>query len=580
MTTNNRRIAQLLEELADGLEILGENPFRVNAYRKAARVLRDLPKDVAEIYREEGVPGLQRIPGIGEGIAAKILQYLQTGEIPKHREVMEKIPPGLLDLLDIPGMGPRTVHLLWKELGVVDLESLRGVLERGQVERLPGMGPRKVENLRKGLELLQRLRDRIPLGQVYPLVMRLVEALREHPGVQAISPAGSFRRMKESVGDVDILVASPKGREVVEAFVHLPGVTRVLAAGETKGSVIVEDFQVDLRVVPPESWGAALQYFTGSKDHNVHLRGLARERGLKISEYGVFRGTQRIAGKEEAEVYAALGMVWIPPELREDRGEIERALSGALPRLIGYDEIQGDLHVHSRYSDGHSSLEEILQEARRLGYAYVAVCDHSQSVRYARGLDPERLRKKAEEIRRLNAREGDVVLLLGAEVDILPDGRLDYPDEVLAELDYVVASVHQWRREEDVTPRILKAMENPYVHAIAHPTGRLLGSREGYRVDLEAVARKAASLGVALEINAHAQRMDLNDGAIWTVRDTGVEFVLGTDAHHHAQMWMMRLGVGQARRGWLSPDRVWNTLSLEALREKLQRRRRGVPAGG
>lgn len=573
MTTHNRKIAHLLEELADGLEILGENPFRVNAYRKAARILRDLPRDVFEIYNEEGLKGLQQIPGIGERIASKIHQYIEKGEIQKHREVMEQIPHGLLELLDIPGMGPRTVHLLWKELGVTDLDSLKEALNSGKVERLPGMGAKKVENIRHGIQLLQRLRGRIPLGQVYPLVMQIVETLRDHPDVLAISPAGSFRRMKESVGDIDILVASSQGKDVVDAFVHLPDVSRVLASGETKGSVILGDVQVDLRVVSPDAWGAALQYFTGSKDHNVHLRHLARGKGLKISEYGVFRQNTKIAGKTEEEVYETLGMVWIPPELREDRGEIDLALHHTLPPLVGDEAIQGDLHVHSSYSDGNSSLEEIADQAKKLGYAYVAVCDHSQSVKYARGLDPERLRQKAEEIHQLNAHLEGVTLLLGAEVDILPDGKLDYPDSVLAQLDYVVAAVHQWRKDEDVTPRILKVMDNPYVHAIAHPTGRLIGSREGYQVDLEQVARKAASKGIALEINAHAERMDLNDESIWAVRDTGVDFVLGTDAHHHAQMWMMRLGVGQARRGWLPPERIWNTLPLEDLREKLQSRR-------
>jgi len=571
--TTNRKIAHLLEELADALEILGENPFKVNAYRKAARVLQDLPEDVGEIYAQEGLAGLEKIPGIGQRIASKIAQYLSEGKIRKHEEVMAQIPPGLLDLLDIPGLGPRTVHLLWKELGVVDLETLKQVLDSGKVEQLPGMGPKKVQNIRKGIELLSHLQERIPLGLVYPLVMRVVDALKDHPGVLQISPAGSFRRMKESVGDVDLLVASTRGREVVEGFTSLPAVERVLAAGDTKGSVILEGFQIDLRVVPPDSWGAALQYFTGSKDHNVHLRGLARERGLKISEYGVFRGMERIGGATEEEVYQALGMPWIPPELRENRGEIEAALENRLPRLVGYDEIRGDLHVHSRYSDGNSTLEEIAEEARRLGYAYVAVCDHSQSVKYARGLEIDRLEQKIREIQALNARLEGIRLLAGTEVDILPDGRLDYPDEVLARLDYVVASIHQWRKDEDVTPRILKALENPYVHAIAHPTGRLVAGREGYRVDLEKVAQKAAEVGVALEINAHAERMDLNDVAILQVKDTGVAFVLGTDAHHHGQMWMMRLGVGQARRAWLPPERIWNTLPYEQLIGVLRKRR-------
>ncbi len=575
MKRNNAQIARLLEELADALEILGENPFRVNAYRKAVRVLQDLPEDVADILEREGEKGIQAIPGVGSGIAKKIIEYLKTGRIKKHDEVLARVPSGLLPLLNIQGLGPRTVHLAWRELGVTNLEALKRVIQDGSLAQLPGMGPKKVANILKGIELMERTGKRIPLGEAIPLVESILEALRQEAPVDQLSPAGSFRRMKETVGDLDILATSPEPTRLIQAFVHLPGVTRVLAAGETKGSAIFEDrYQVDLRVVDAAAYGAALQYFTGSRDHNVHLRGIARERGLKISEYGVFEGDHRMAGETEESVYRVLNMLWIPPELREDRGEIEAAQEGQLPDLVTLQQIRGDLHVHSRYSDGHSSLEEIAQEARRRGYAYVAVCDHSVSARYARGLDIDRLWKKLEEIRRLNTRLKDITLLAGAEVDILPDGSLDYPDDVLAELDYVVASIHQWRKEEDLTERILRAMDNPYVHAIAHPTGRLLSGREPYTVDLNAVAEKAAQTGVWLEINAHAERLDLNDTRILQVRRAGVRFVLGTDAHHAQQMWMMRLGVGMARRGWVRPEEIINTRSLPELRTLLQERRK------
>ncbi len=575
MKRNNAQIARLLNELADALEIPAENPFRVNAYRKAVRVLQDLPEDVSDLLAREGEKGILEIPGVGSGIAKKIVEYLQTGRIRKHDEVMARVPSGLLPLLNIQGLGPRTIHLAWKELGVTGLEDLKRVIENGELARLPGLGPKKVANILKGIESLERTGKRIPIGEAIPLVESILEALRQEAPVDQLSPAGSFRRMKETVGDLDILATSSDPARLIQTFVHLPGVTRILAAGETKGSAIFEDrYQVDLRVVDNSSYGAALQYFTGSRDHNVHLRGIARERGLKISEYGVFRGEQRVAGETEESVYSALDMLWIPPELREDRGEIEAAQEGRLPSLLELSQIKGDLHVHSRYSDGHSTLEEIAEEARRLGYAYVAVCDHSRTARYARGLEIDRLKKKLEEIRALNERLEDVTLLAGAEVDILPDGSLDYPDEILAELDYVVASIHQWRKKEDLTERILRAMDNPYIHAIAHPTGRLLTGRDPYPVDLDAVAEKAAQTGVWLEINAHAERLDLNDPHILQVRRRGVRFVLGTDAHHAQQMWMMRLGVGMARRGWLPPEEVINTCPLPELRQRLQERRK------
>ena len=575
MTQNNRKIAQMFEEIADALEILGDNPYRVQAYRRAARVLRDLDRDVEEILRTEGPVGLERIPGIGERMTAKIIEYLREGKMSRYEEVMAKVPRGLLELMKIPGLGPRTIYMAWKQLGVTTLEELIQAIEEGKLQRLPGMGPRKVENILKGIEIYRRMSGRIPLGYAYPLIQQIVEVLAQHPEVEQISPAGSFRRMKETVGDLDLLATGKEGGKIVQAFVSLPQVTRVLAAGDTKGSAIFEDkYQVDLRVVPSDAYGAALQYFTGSKEHNIHLRAIARERAMKISEYGVFRGDKRIAGKTEEEVYAALDMDWIPPELREDRGEIEAAMQHRLPDLVAYEAIRGDLHVHSRYSDGHSSLKEIMEEAARLGYAYVAVTDHSVSLKVAHGLDAEQVAKKLREIQQLNQQSENVRLLAGAEVEILPDGSLDYPDEILAQLDYVIVAVHQWRRDEEVTQRVLRAMENPYVHAIAHPTGRLLTGRPVYRIDLDAVAQRAAALGVALEINGHAERLDLNDVHILRVKKYGVKFVLGTDAHHHSQMWMMRLAVGQARRGWCAPEHIINTRSYHELTKFLTQRRK------
>ncbi len=556
----------MFDRMADALEFLDENRFKVIAYRKAARVLEDYPEDIEEVYRRGGVKALKAIPGIGERIAQKIAEYLETGHMHKYEEVMSMVPQELLTLLDVQGIGPRTLRLAYDKLGVRTVEDFKRVLEDGSLARLPGMGPKKIENIKKGLELYERMRDRIPIGLAFPLVNEIIEAMGKLDEVNRISACGSFRRMKETVGDLDILTTGTDGRKIIDYFVHLPGVTRVLASGDTKGSAIFHDrYQVDLRVVPEESYGAALQYFTGSKQHNVHIRTIAKAMGLKISEYGVFKGDEMIAGKDEAEVYKAVGLPWIPPELREDWGEIEAAAAGKLPLLVELKDIKGDLHVHSRYSDGTATLEEIAERARELGYEYIAVCDHSVSAKYAHGLEIDRLKEKIERIRELNKSLDGVKLLAGTEVDILSDGSLDYPDEVLEQLDFVVASVHTWRKDEDVTERILRAMENPYVHVIGHPTGRLISQREGYQVDIDRIIEKAAETGTALEINAYYDRLDLRDVNVRKANEAGVKLSIGTDAHNIGQLWMMVLGVGTARRGWSTPQSIINTMSYDEL---------------
>ncbi len=563
---NNKVLAELFSKMADALDFLGENPFKIGAYRKASRVLEDYPTEVEEIYRDGGVGALVKIPGIGERIAKKIAEYIETGRIRKYDEVISQVPQDLLGLMDVQGIGPKTLKLAYDQLGVRSVEDFKRVLSDGSLAKLPGMGQKKVENIKKGLELYEKMSERIPLGLAYPLVQEVIGEMEKFPAVRSISACGSFRRMKETVGDIDILCTGSDGRGIIDRFVHLPGITRVLAAGETKGSVIFRDrYQVDLRVVPKESYGAALQYFTGSKQHNIHLRTIAKGLGLKISEYGVFRGEDRIGGEEEEDVYRALGLCWVPPELREDLGEVEAAAAGRLPQLVEYGEVKGDLHVHSRYSDGTGTLEQLLQEASQRGWQYIAVCDHSQGARYARGLDVERLMEKVERIRELNRSSRGAKLLAGTEVDILPDGSLDYPDEVLQELDLVIAAIHSWRKEEDVTERILRAMENPYVHVIAHPTGRLISTREGYRVDVERLIEQAAKTGTALEINAYYDRLDLNDLYVRRARDQGVKLAIGTDAHNLGQLWMIDLGVGVARRGWCEPQDLLNSLDYEEL---------------
>ena len=562
----NKTLAELFSKLADALDFLGENPFKVGAYRKASRVLEDYPADVEEVYRKGGVEALVKIPGIGERIAKKIAEFLETGRMRKYEEVISQVPEDLLRLMEVQGIGPKTLKLAYEALGVRSVEDFKRVLEDGSLAKLPGMGAKKVENIKRGLELYEKMSERIPLGLAYPLVREVIAEMEKVPAVRSISACGSFRRMKETVGDLDILCTGSDGRGIVDHFVHLSGVTRVLAAGETKGSVIFHDrYQVDLRVVPKESYGAALQYFTGSKQHNIHLRTIAKGLGLKISEYGVFRGSERVGGEEEEDVYRALGLPWIPPELREDWGEVEAAQGGKLPRLVGYDEVKGDLHVHSRYSDGTATLEELLEEAKRRGWQYIAVCDHSQGAKYAKGLSIERLMEKVKRIRELNKASQGPKLLAGTEVDILSDGSLDYPDEVLEQLDLVVAAIHSWRKDEDVTPRILKAMEHPHVHIIAHPTGRLISTREGYRVDVDRLIEKAAETRTALEINAYYDRLDLNDLNTRKARDMGVKLAIGTDAHNLGQLWMIDLGVGVARRGWCEPEDLLNTMDYEEL---------------
>jgi DNA polymerase (family 10) len=567
----NKVLAKKFEELANALDFLGENPFKVRAYMKVARVLEELPEDVTEIYKTQGFEGLERIPGIGEGIAKKIVEFIEKGTFEKYEEVMSKVPADLLKLMDVPGVGPRTLKLIYDKFKVTTMDEFIKILDDPRILTLPGMGEKKIENIKRGLELYLSMQERIPLGIAVNIVEDIIEYMKESKKVELISGCGSYRRMKETVGDIDILVVGEDGAKLIEHFTKFPSVTDVLASGDTKGSVIVEGkYQVDMRVVGRESWGAALQYFTGSKNHNIKLRTIAKAKGLKISEYGVFREEKLIAGAEEEDVYKSLGLPWIPPELREDQGEIEAAMSGNLPVLLGYNELKGDLHVHSNYSDGTSSLEELAEFARKMGYQYLGICDHSRSAKYAGGLEIDELRERNREIDRINKAFKDFVFLKGAEVDILSDGQLDYPDEVLRELDFVVASIHIWKKNEDATQRIIKAMENPYVTIIGHPTGRLIGQREGYHVDIDTIIDKAVETKTFLEMNAYYERLDFNDVNARKAKEKGALLVINTDAHHVGQLPMIRLGIGQARRAWLAPQDVVNTRNLSEVVELLK----------
>ncbi len=559
----NKELAVIFFRIGDALEIKGETGFKVIAYRKASRILEDLTEDIEDISKEKK---LQEIPGIGSGIAKKIEEYLNTGHMKKFDEALSDIPEGLLELLNIQNLGGKTVHLAYRELGVKNIEDLKRVIENGSLARLSGLGEKKVENIKKGIKIYEHAQERINIFEAANIVEEVIDYLKEAPHIGRISSAGSLRRMKETVGDIDILTTGKDGAKIIDYFTQFPLVTQILARGKTKGSVMISaekgERQVDLRIVDESEYGSALQYFTGSKAHNIKLRSLAKDMGLKISEYGVFRGEKRIAGFNEEEVYRALNLAFIPPELREDRGEIELALKNNLPRIVESNDIKGDLHVHSQYSDGSLSIEEIAASAKGLGYKYIAVCDHSQSVKYANGLSPERLRTQIDEIDRINRHLRGIKILKGTEVDILKDGRLDFSDEILKDLDIVVAAVHSGFKR-NVTERMLKAMENPYVTIIAHPSGRLISGREGYDVDLEKVIEGAQKLGIVLELNSYYDRLDLNEFYLKKAKDKNIMISLGTDTHHAGGLEMMRFGVGIARRAWLEKKDIINCLSYE-----------------
>ncbi len=567
----NQEIADIFGRLADILEIRGEEFFRVNTYRKVARIIEDLSADVADLVESGEILDIR---GIGKGTVAGIEEYLETGGMRRYEEARKSIPKGLAELLSVPGLGPKTIGLLWREFDVKSIKSLKRTLRGKKILELPGMGPKKVENIEAGIRVYESRSGRLTLGTVLPAALATVAELRVATGIDEIEVAGSIRRWRETIGDIDILALSSKPAPVIKAFTELPRVVEVLAAGTTKASVRVSDgLQMDLRVVPPSVYGAALMYFTGSQAHNVRLRGLAQSKGLKLSEYGLFKGERRIAGRTEEGVQKKLGLEFIAPELREDRGEVEAALTGELPGLVELGDIRGDLHVHSNYSDGHSTIEEVARAAKARGYMYVSINDHSRSLGVAHGLTIERLLEQEEEIARVNQRVKGITVLSGTEVDILSDGSLDFPDDCLERLDVVVASIHSGfqQSEDKITGRILSAIRNPHVDIIGHPTGRLLGTRPAYDVDLEVVMAAAADTGTALEINAYHERLDLNDINARRAVEMGVRVAISTDSHHVDQMWAMELGVRTARRGWLTSANILNALTTKALLKVLSR---------
>lgn len=557
----NKELARLFDRIADALEFKGEMVFRILAYRKAARVLDDLVEDVEVLHR---AGKLDELPGIGAGIAKKIIEYLETGKMRKYTEVTKGIPDSLLNMLDIQNLGPKTLALANKMLKVKTLADLKKVIASGKLAQLPQMGQKKVENIKKGIELYEKGHERLSIAVAEGVASDVIAYLKEKTNAKDISPAGSLRRWKETIGDVDILATGKNGAKIVKLFTKYPKAERILAAGETKGSIMVQGgVQVDLRIVPPVSYGAALQYFTGSKSHNVRCRNIARTKGMKLSEYGLFKGKKMIAGKSEEEVYDMLGLQYVPPELREDRGEIEVAFKKRLPALIAFKDVRGDLQMHSNYSDSAASIAQLADFAESLKYEYILITDHSRSARYAHGLEVDRLHKQWKEIDKIN-KKSKVRVLKGIEVDILRDGKLDYPDKILKQFELVVASIHQGFKK-NVTERICAAMDNQYVDIIGHPTGRLISSREGYVVDLHEVMEKAAATGTWLELNSYWDRLDLNDVNLRVAKDMGIRISIGTDAHDTKGLLWMKFGVATARRGWLQKKDVVNTYRLKKL---------------
>ncbi|HSM03612.1 MAG TPA: DNA polymerase/3'-5' exonuclease PolX [Longimicrobiales bacterium] len=583
----NLDVARTLAEVADLLEIQGANPFRVRAYRGAVRTVQGLTRPLTRMV-EEG-EDLTALQGVGKQVDAHIRELLQTGQLTVLDEITETVPRTLVELTRLDGVGPKKAKKLWEELGVESVAMLEAEIGKGTVAGLAGFGEKSVSKIARAIEDFHKQSERFLRAEVEQLIRGLVAHVEEAPGVTRLEVAGSYRRRRETVGDVDLLArCDGDGTPVVEHFTGFPGAVRVEAAGSTKGNIVLPSgLSVDLRVIPSRSYGAALHYFTGSKEHNVRVRTLGVKRGLRINEWGVFRipegvdaeslgkeDGERVGGETEEEVFAALDLPWIPPELREDRGEIDAAREGQLPRLVAVDDVRGDLHMHSTWTDGTASIREMAEACRDRGYAYMAITDHSKAVTMVGGLTPEKLRAQWEEIGAVQEEMGDSIRIFrGQEVDILKDGDLDQPGEILEELDLVVASVHSFMDQDGatMTRRVLRAVTSGHVDILGHPTGRLLNRREPYDLDVEAVLEAALAYDVAVEINANPRRLDLNDHYVRRARDMGVRVVVNTDAHSVQGLDVLRYGLDQARRGWLEPGNVLNCGSAEEIEAWLSR---------
>jgi DNA polymerase (family 10) len=570
----NKSIADIFTEIADILDIQGENPFRVRSYRNAARTIADMGQSVQALVKagEE----LEEIPGIGKSLQQKIEEIVSTGRCRFLEELRAKVPAGLTELLKLEGLGPKKVKLLYDELGVDSVDRLEKAAQAGRLRDLAGMGVKTEEKVLKSVEQYRAGMGRFKLSVGFTYAQALLDYLKDVPGVKRLDPAGSFRRRRETIGDLDILAICSKGCKVMDRFVKYGDVAEVISKGETKSSVRLKcGLQVDVRVLDEESYGAALHYFTGSKAHNVAIRERAKESGLKVSEYGVFRARdeKRLSGAEEEDVFKAVGLPFIPPELREDRGEIQAAERKELPRLIDLTDIRGDLQMHTFATDGKNSIAEMAQKAKEMGYAYIAITDHSKAVRVAGGLDEKGLAKHLQQIEKVGGQISGLRILKGVEVDILADGSLDLRDDILKECDVVLGSVHsRFNMEEgEMTRRIIKAIHNPHVGILAHPTGRLILEREAYKVNLKEVFQAAIDHGVVLEINAYPDRLDLRDVDARMAKEMGAKLAISTDAHSTVQLELMKFGVFTARRGWVEAKDVINTLPLPALLKILRK---------
>ena len=570
----NNEVAKVFQDIADLLELKGENVFKIRAYQKAARAIEYHPREL-RVMIDEG-EDLQSIPGVGEAIAKKAAELITTGELGYYENLKAEFPQGITNLLAIPGIGPKTANKLSNELGITSVDELERAIHAGRVARIFRLGEKTADNILHQIQALRRKDQRIPIGEALPIVEEIIGTLRPIQGVRNLTAAGSLRRFLETVGDIDLMGTADNPKEVIDAFVALPHVRQVLAQGSTKASVIVSGgLQVDLRMVAHDSFGSLLQYFTGSKQHNISLRERERKQGLKLSEYGItVVATDKLEKfSTEEEFYHRLELQYIPPEIREAQGEIEKAEQGAVPKLVELSDIRGALHTHTEWSDGHDSIEELALAAKDMGYQYIAITEHSAGRGIAHGLSVERLRKQVAEIKALNERLTGIHVLTGIEMDIRADGSLDLPHEILSELDIVIAAVHSAMKqsEEKMTRRVIDAIENSDVDMIAHPTCRLIGEREPIAIDLEAIFQAAAKYNKIMEINAMPDRLDLKDIHAFRARDLGVKLAIGTDAHSIAHLGLMRFGVGVARRAWCEPQHIINTLPLTELLAVLNR---------
>ncbi len=563
----NVEFASIFYDVAALLELKEENVFKIRAYQRAAANVENLAHNLETVYQSGGIKALEEIPGIGKNIAQHIEEMIKHGTFKEYEELKKSFPKGFLELSQLPGLGPKTALRLNKELKIDSVEKLEKAAKAGKLRRLPGFGAKKEENILKGIALKQKHAGRFLLNDAEAHAEYLVDHLSGLPEVKKIIPCGSLRRGQETVGDLDILIVSDKPEKIMETFTKLPAVQQVLAHGETKASVVLKNgMQADLRVVPEKSFGAAAHYFTGSKGHNIHLRELAQKKGWKVNEYGIFdKHEKQIGGAREEEMFERFGLQFIPPELREMRGEFEAAAKGAIPKLIELSDIKGDLHMHTTATDGQNTISEMAEAAKKKGYEYIAITDHTLSTRIAGGLSEKEALKHLKEIHEAGKKIRGIIILAGAEVDIKPSGEMDYSDEVLAQFDFIISSVHSnFKMPKDkMTARIIKAVQNPYVKALGHPTGRLIGRREPYEVDLEAVLKACHKSNTAVEINSFPDRLDLNDVWCKRAKELGVKIIINTDSHQTDQLDLIRYGIMTARRGWLTKKEVLNTLPLK-----------------